>query len=94
MPSETRAAAASEGGHYSRLADEELMALVGEGDAGAFAVLYGRHSRAAYSLFYRMTGEKGAAEDLTQEVFLKAWRWADTYRPHRGSVRTCLLSIV
>jgi RNA polymerase sigma-70 factor (ECF subfamily) len=78
----------------THLADEELMALVGEGDAGAFAALYGRHSRAAYSLAHRMTGEKGAAEDLTQEAFLKAWRSAGTYRPLRGSVRTWLLSVV
>jgi RNA polymerase sigma-70 factor (ECF subfamily) len=93
MPQKTRAAA-GKGGRLTHLADEELMALVGEGDAGAFAALYGRHSRAAYSLAYRMTGEKGAAEDLAQEAFLKAWRSAGTYRPHKGSVRTWLLSVV
>ena len=70
------------------------MALVGEGDAGAFAVLYDRHSRAAYSRAHRMTGESGAAEDLAQDAFLKAWRSAGTYRAHRGSVRTWLLSVV
>ncbi len=41
-----------------------------------------------------MVGERQAAEDLTQEAFLKAWRSAGTYRPHRGSVKTWLLSIV
>jgi len=58
MPSKTRAA--GKGGRYSRLADEDLMSLVAAGDAGAFAVLYDRHSRAAYSLAYRMTGERRA----------------------------------
>jgi RNA polymerase sigma-70 factor (ECF subfamily) len=79
---------------YLLLADEELIALVVEGDAGAFAVLYDRHARAAYSLAYRMMGEKQAAEDLVQDTLLKVWRGAGSYRTERGSVRTWILSIV
>ena len=79
---------------YPLHADEDLMPLVGLGDAAAFAVLYDRHGRAAYSLAYRMMGEKQAAEDLTQDVFLKVWRSAGGYRAGRGSVRTWILSIV
>ena len=92
MPSKTRAA--GKGGRYSRLADEDLMSLVAAGDAGAFAVLYDRHSRAAYSLAYRMTGERRAAEDLAQDAFLKAWRSAGSYRARRGGARAWLLSVV
>ena len=40
-----------------------------------------------------MMGERQAAEDLVQEVFLKVWRAAGSYRPERGSVRTWILSI-
>src|SRR3712207_1408237 len=65
-----------------------------DGDAGAFAALYDRHSRAAYSLAYRMMGDRQAAEDLTQDAFLKIWRAAGGYRSERGSVRTWILSIV
>src|SRR3712207_5705769 len=65
-----------------------------DGDAEAFAALYDRHSRAAYSLAYRMMGERQAAEDLAQDAFLKVWRSAPSYRADRGSVRTWLLSIV
>ena len=79
---------------YLLLADEDLISLVGQSDAEAFAVLYDRHSRAAYSLAYRMMGEKQAAEDLAQDAFLKVWRSATSYRAERGSVRTWLLSIV
>jgi RNA polymerase sigma-70 factor, ECF subfamily len=79
---------------YPLHADEDLMRLVGLGDAAAFAVLYDRHGRAAYSLAYRMMGERQAAEDLTQDVFLKVWRSAGGYRAGRGSVRTWILSIV
>ena len=79
---------------YPHLADEELMVLVGGGDADAFAALYDRHSRSAYSVAHKLTGEKQAAEDLTQDAFLKVWRSADGYRPQRGSVRTWILSVV
>ena len=70
------------------------MSLGEAGDAQAFGMLYDRHSRVAYSLAHRMMGEHQAAEDLTQEAFLKVWRLAGSYRAGRGSVRTWILSIV
>jgi RNA polymerase sigma-70 factor (ECF subfamily) len=76
------------------LADENLISCVGQGDGEAFATLYDRHSRAAFSLAYRMMGERQAAEDLAQDAFLKVWRGASSYRAERGSVRTWILSIV
>jgi RNA polymerase sigma-70 factor, ECF subfamily len=79
---------------YLLMADEDLISLAETGDAGAFAALYDRHSRSAYSLAYRMMGDKQAAEDLLQDVFLKVWRAAGSYRAERGSVRTWILSIV
>jgi RNA polymerase sigma-70 factor, ECF subfamily len=82
------------GGHYPLLADEDLISFVGDGDTQAFAVLYARHSRAAYSLAYRMMNGRQAAEDLTQDAFLKVWRATTSYRAERGSVRTWILSIV
>ena len=85
---------ADRGRQYLVLADEDLISLVETGDADAFAALYDRHNRAAFSLAYRMMGERQAAEDLAQDAFLKAWRGASSYRAERGSVRTWLLSIV
>jgi RNA polymerase sigma-70 factor (ECF subfamily) len=79
---------------YLLLADEELISFVGRSDAEAFAVLYDRHSRPAFSLAYRMMGEKQAAEDLMQDAFLKVWRSATSYKAERASVRTWILSIV
>jgi len=82
-------------GRYARLGDEDLISLVGSDDARAFAALYDRHSRVAYGMAYRMMNERRqAAEDLTQDAFLKVWRSAGSYRPERGSVRTWVLSIV
>lgn len=79
---------------YQFLADEDLMMLVGEGDADAFAALYDRHSRSAYWLAHKLLREKQAAEDLTQDAFLKVWRSAHRYQPERGGVRTWILSVV
>src|SRR5918998_5771443 len=79
---------------YLLMADEDLISLVGNSDPGAFAALYDRHAGASFSLAYRMMGERTAAEDLVQDVFLKVWRLAGGYRAERGSVRTWILSIV
>jgi RNA polymerase sigma-70 factor (ECF subfamily) len=85
---------ADRGRQYLILADEDLISLVEAADAEAFATLYDRHSRAAFSLAYRMMGERQASEDLAQDAFLKVWRGASSYRADRGSVRTWILSIV
>ncbi len=76
------------------LADEELMHIVSGGDAAAFEVIYERHSSAAFSLAYRMCGNRAAAEDVTQEAFVSMWRSGPRYDRARGSVRTWLLGIV
>src|ERR671915_2586773 len=76
------------------LADEDVMQLVRRGDARAFELIYERHSAAAFSLAYRMVGDRSAAEDITQEAFLSLWRSGARYDRARGSVRTWLLGIV
>jgi len=77
-----------------RLADEELMPLIGAKDPEAFEVFYDRHGGAAYSLAYRIVGEPGAAEDVTQEAFISIWRSGARFDRTRGSVRSWMLSIV
>ena len=85
---------ANRGRHYLLLEDADLISLVENDDPEAFATLYDRHSRAAFALAYRMMDQRHAAEDLIQEVFLKVWRAAGSYRAGRGTVRTWILSIV
>lgn len=77
-----------------RLADEELMPLIGEKDPEAFEVFYDRHGGVAYSLAYRIVGEKAAAEDVTQEAFISIWKSGARFDRARGSVRSWMLSIV
>jgi RNA polymerase sigma-70 factor, ECF subfamily len=76
------------------LADEELMQLVHHGHAAAFEVIYDRHADAAFSLAYRMCGQRALAEDVVQEGFLSLWRSGARYDRARGSVRTWVLGIV
>jgi RNA polymerase sigma-70 factor (ECF subfamily) len=76
------------------LADEELMQLVRRGNAAAFEVVYDRHADAAFSLAYRICGQRAAAEDVVQEACLSLWRSGARYDRDRGSVRTWLLGIV
>ena len=76
------------------LADEEVMQLVQGGSPRAFELLYDRHGGAAFSLAYRMVGNRVTAEDITQEAFLSIWRSRLRYDQARGSVRTWVLGIV
>jgi RNA polymerase sigma-70 factor (ECF subfamily) len=77
-----------------RLADEELMSLIGKKDPEAFEVLYDRHGGVAFSLAYRMVGARDTAEEVTQEAFMSVWRAGARFDRARGSVRAWLLSIV
>jgi RNA polymerase sigma-70 factor (ECF subfamily) len=76
------------------LADEELVQLVRQGVPEAFELIYDRHCIAAFSLAYRMTGTRNAAEDVLQDAFLSIWRSSARYDGSRGSVRTWVLGIV
>jgi len=64
------------------------------GDLGALDLLYEQYGAMAFSIAYRITGDRSAAEDVVQDAFLGAWRNAGRYADGRGSVRTWLLSIV
>jgi RNA polymerase sigma-70 factor (ECF subfamily) len=70
------------------------MRLVRRGDARAFEAIYDRHGAAAFSLAYRIAGNRPAAEDIVQEAFLSVWRSSVRYQPERGNLRSWLLSVV
>ncbi len=76
-----------------RFADEELMQLVAGGSTAAFEVVYDRHGGAAFSLAYRMVGDRAVAEDIVQEAFLSIWRSRRRFEAHRGSLRSWVLGI-
>lgn len=66
--------------------DEQLMRRTQQGDRQAFSILYERYNGAVLSYLYRMLGNLDDVESIGQEVFLRAFRFAPTYRyPHKFS---------
>lgn len=61
--------------------NEDLMGRVRSGDKHAFESLIHRHQRPILNFIFRFMGNRTDAEDLTQEVFLRVWRAAGTYKP-------------
>ena len=71
--------------------DDELVLLTRDGSIDAFNSLVDRHQDHAYSLCYRLLGDRQAAEDATQDAFLSAYRSIASFRG--GSFRSWLLRI-
>ena len=70
------------------------MPLVADEHIDAFEAVYDRHSGAAYSLAYRIVGDRVIADDVMQEAFLSIWRSRERYESERGSLRSWILGIV
>ena len=64
--------------------DGQLIVRIAGGDRGAFEELHGRYARAVLGLALRRLGDRGRAEDATQDAFVAIWRSARTYDPTRG----------
>lgn len=78
--------------------DLELLALTAAGDHAAFAELVRRHQSWVFNLAFRFSRDRQDTEELAQEVFLKVWKYARTFRGrsafstwlYRLAVNTCL----
>jgi RNA polymerase sigma-70 factor (ECF subfamily) len=76
-----------------QLADEANLARRAQrGDGAAFGDLVRRYTGAVFNQAYRMLGDAHEAEDVVQEVMLRAYNRIDTYDPTRRFV-TWLLTI-
>ena len=80
MPPPTESAESLKPTTLGRTSDEDLMRRTQQGDRQAFSLLYERYSASVLSYLYRMLGNVEDVESIGQEVFLRAFRFAATYR--------------
>ena len=79
------------------MSDQELdrgcMSRLRAGDLKALEELYDRHTPMLYGVVLRIVGRVPDAEEVLQDVWLQAWRRADTWEPERGTVAAWLLTL-
>jgi RNA polymerase sigma-70 factor (ECF subfamily) len=80
-------------GPLSPEAERELMQRLIAGDEDALRALYGRFGSPVYTLGLRMLGSFQEAEELTQDVFVAAWRKGAHFDASRGRLSTWLMAI-
>ena len=75
------------------LTDGELVLRCRQGDQQAWSEIVRQFSRRIYNLAYRFTSSHSAAEDLTQEVFIRVYRSLDQYDSHLGDLANWLMRL-
>jgi RNA polymerase sigma-70 factor (ECF subfamily) len=80
-------------GPLTRESEQELMHQLVAGDERAIRTVYSRFGRSVYTLALRLLGSAEAAEELTQDVFLAAWRKGARFDSTRGRLSTWLMAI-
>ncbi|WP_448318054.1 RNA polymerase sigma factor [Streptomyces sp. CO7] len=73
--------------------EAELVRGLRAADQDAFAAVYRRWGPLVHTMATRSLGDSHEAEDVTQQVFLGAWRGRDGYHPERGSLGGWLVGI-
>src|SRR5437763_10529938 len=73
--------------------EQQLVARFLLGDEEAIRQVYQRFGRPVYTLGVRLLGSSEAAEELTQDVFLTAWRKAARFDAARGRLSTWLMAV-
>src|SRR5215212_1776634 len=95
VPPDSGGDPAEEPGTLSRddVPDIALIAALTAGEVEALGALYDRHARFVFALLLRIAGDRDAAEEILQEVFLRAWQHAHDFDDSRGTVRSWLYGI-
>src|SRR6266852_2734983 len=60
--------------------DLDAVTRARDGDTEAFEALYRRHLGRIYAVCYRIVANQARAEELTQQVFIRAWEMLSTFR--------------
>lgn len=73
--------------------DAELVRRLVAGSEAALGILYDRYGDAIFAAAYRLTSDRGVAEEVVQETFLALWNRADLFDPRAGSLTAWLHTI-
>ncbi|HJT87853.1 MAG TPA: sigma-70 family RNA polymerase sigma factor [Bryobacteraceae bacterium] len=73
--------------------DGDLLARLQHRDPQALAELYDKYGRMVFGLILRMVRDRGIAEDLVQETFLRVWNRVGGFDSERGAVGPWLLAV-
>ncbi len=73
--------------------DKELVILLSSGSQNAFSYLYDNYAGALNGVIYRIVKENMLAEDILQEVFVKAWANFHQFDTEKGRLFTWLVNI-
>lgn len=74
----------------SELNDFDLMQEISSGNGAALGELYDRYSRLVFSVAYGVVQNRETAEEVTLDIFTRAWEKGSAYDPQRGKVSTWL----
>ena len=73
--------------------DGDLLARLQRRDPQALAELYDRYGRMVFGLILRIVQDRGTAEDLVQETFLRVWNRVGGFDSEQGAVGPWLLAV-
>lgn len=73
--------------------DSDLAARLRRRDPAAVAELHDRYGGMVFGYLTRMLGDRGAAEDVHQQVFLEVWQRGRSYDPRRAGPATWIMTI-
>ena len=73
--------------------EQEYLKCLQSNDERRFSKLYDRYSAAVFGLILKWVNDTGVAENLLQDVFVKAWRCRGLYNPDKGRIFTWLHNI-
>lgn len=73
--------------------DVAVVQRMAAGSEAALETLYDRYASAIFAAVYRLTSDRGTAEEVVQETFLALWNRAETFDPAAGSLAAWLHAI-